>query len=257
MQAKQKQNENKFQLVYQKILKVKGGFEMKGTNHITDVTTWLPKGLKSKTVAKVLGGLAIGALMLTATGLAIETGQASDPVSNPASVATTKIGGGISDFEEPYVNAVRSNSDLGGGITDFEEPYVNAVRSSSDLGGGITDDEWMFISPYRQDFSNGSSAEVRVTPSVVQGIPDDEWMSNSPFHQDFSAVGKLGVETAAVTVQGITDFEEPYTSSVSSLPTQLVDIEDEGGTGRMFEPWEFSNLAGENEQANLFPEVEL
>lgn len=55
MQAKQKQNENKFQLVCQKILKVKGGFEMKGTNHITDVTTWLPKGLKSKTVAKVLG----------------------------------------------------------------------------------------------------------------------------------------------------------------------------------------------------------
>ena len=56
---------------------------------------------------------------------------------------------------------------------------------------------------------------------------------------------------------GITDFEGPYTSKVSSLPTQLMDIEDEGGTGRMFEPWEFSNWAGENEQANLFPEVEL
>ena len=107
------------------------------------------------------------------------------------------------------------------------------------------DDEWMFNSPYHQDFSNGSSAKVRVTPSTVQGIPDDEWMFNSPFHQDFSAVGKLGVETAAVTVQGITDFEEPYTSKVSSFPNQLVDIEDEGGTGRMFEPWKFSNLAGE------------
>ena len=37
----------------------------------------------------------------------------------------------------------------------------------------------------------------------------------------------------------------------------LVDIEDEGGTGRMFEPWEYSHRASENEQANIFPEVEL
>ncbi len=167
---------------------------MKIVSQIQSVKVNLLNGLKINAPAKLLGGLALGAILITSVALSSGTTPASPLSANPVPEAvrsSSDLGGGITDFEEPYVNAVRSSSDLGGGITDFEEPYLNAVRSSSDLGGGIT------------------------------------------------------------------DFEEPYTSKVSSLPTQLVDIEDEGGTGRMFEPWEFSNWAGENEQANLFPEVDL
>ena len=95
MQTKQNKNENKFQVAYQEILKVKEGFEMKVTKPITNVTTRISQGLGSKTPAKVLGGLAVGALMLAATGLAIETGQAS-----------SGLGGGIPDdewmFNSPY-----------------------------------------------------------------------------------------------------------------------------------------------------------
>ncbi len=167
---------------------------MKIVSQIQSVKVNLLNGLKISAPAKLLGGLALGAILITSVALSSSTTPASPLSANPVSEAVIDIddlGGGITDFEEAYTSKVNVASDLGGGITDFEEPYVNAVRSSSELGGGIT------------------------------------------------------------------DFEELYTSKVSSLPTQLVDTEDEGGTGRMFEPWEFSNWAGENEQANLFPEVEL
>ena len=51
-----------------------------------------------------------------------------DHASAPARVTFADMGGGISDFEEPYFNEVRPTADLGGGISDFEEPYFNPVR---------------------------------------------------------------------------------------------------------------------------------
>ena len=129
---------------------------MKIVSQIQSVKVNLLNGLKFNAPVKLLGGLALGAILITSVALSSGTTPAS-----PLSASSVS----------------------------------EAVINIDDLGGGIPDDEWMFNSPYHQDFSNGSSAEVRVTPSTVQGIPDDEWMLNSPFHQDFSAVGKLGVET--------------------------------------------------------------
>ena len=152
-----------------------------------DITMKLSMKITKNTPVKILGGLALGALLLGATAL---TQGTNNPVTGELNMG----------------------------------PAAPVT-----LGGGIPDDEWMFNSPYHQDFSNGSSVEVRVTPSTVQGIPDDQWMFNSPFHQDFSAVGKLGVETAAVTIQGITDFEEPYVNAVrpsSDLGGGITDFEE-------------------------------
>ena len=143
---------------------------------------------------------------------------------------SSDLGGGITDFEEAFTNKVNVGSDLGGGITDFEEAYTNKVNVGSDLGGGITD----FEEPYTN--------KVNVGSNLGGGITDFE----EPYTNKVNVGSDLG--------GGITDFEEPYTSKVSSLPTQLVDIEDEGGTGRMFEAWEYS---GEHQQADIFPEVEL
>ena len=101
-----------------------------------------------------------------------------------------------------------------------------------------------------EDKFNHSSVGLPTPADSIQEPVEVQWDLEDKFnHSSVRAASDLG--------GGITDFEEPYTSKVSSLPTQLVDIKDEGGTGWMFEPWEFSNWAGENEQANLFPEVEL
>ena len=193
---------------------------MKIVSQIQSVKVNLLNGLKFNAPAKLLGGLALGAILITSVALSSGTTPASPLPANPVPEAvrsSSDLGGGITDFEEPYVNAVRasavevqwdledifnssstgltsepvevqwdledmfnavrSGSDLGGGITDFEEPYVNAVRASSDLGGGITDFEEPYVNA------------VRSSSDLGGGIPDDEWMFNSPYHQDFSNVG--------------------------------------------------------------------
>ena len=104
MHANQKPNENKFQAAYQEILKVKEGFEMKVTNHITDLTTRLSKGLSNKTAAKVLGGLAVGALMLAATGLAMGrefTGEAGLPTASDSIQEPVEVQWDLEDLFNP------------------------------------------------------------------------------------------------------------------------------------------------------------
>ena len=112
VQPKPKQNENKFQVAYLS----------------------KSKGLISKIPAKVLGGLAVGALMLTATGLAMgreftEVGlpTASDSIQVPVEVQW--------DLEDMF-----NHSSVG-------------LPTASDSIQVIPDDEWMFNSPYQQDFS--------------------------------------------------------------------------------------------------------
>ena len=115
----------------------------------------------------------------------------------------------------------------------MEEDDSSQDTGGSDLGGGSA------------DFEEAYTSEVNVGSDLGGGITD--------FEEAYTTKVNAGSDLGG----GITDFEEAYTNKASSLPAQLVDIEDEGGTGRMFEPWEFSNRGGENEQANIFPEVEL
>lgn len=126
--------------------------------------------LQVKATAKLVGGLALAAILTAALALPLGTGQAS-PLSDPpvqAAAVDIEVEGGTGSLFEPW--------ELGHGTN----PYMT---DSGSVGGGV-------LAPL-----------VSVEP--------------------------------------------------------LVDIEDEGGTGRMFEPWEYPNGAGENEQANIFPEVEL
>jgi len=113
--------------------------------HLAEAKTWLTNASGTITPMKILAGLALGALLVTATALPLATVHSEEP-SKPL-VSEQIVSGGITDFEEPYVNAVRAANDLGEefyhpitgelsvgpaapvilsrGITDFEEHYVN------------------------------------------------------------------------------------------------------------------------------------
>ena len=93
---------------------------MKIVSQIQSVKVSLLQGMKISVPAKLLAGLAIAAILMTAAALPLGTGEASK-------VAVSDLGGSITDFEEPYTSKVNVVSDLGGGITDFEEPYTIKV----------------------------------------------------------------------------------------------------------------------------------
>ena len=191
---------------------------MKMASKIQNVMVNLLNGMKITVPAKLLGGLALGAILMTAAALPSGNAQASPLTEPPVSGMLVDIEdeGGTGRMFEPWefgqgANPYANQSDvsrvgvlaaplviaeplvdisnLGGGITDFEEAYTSVVSMDiSNLGGGITDFEEAYTSEVSMDISN------------------------------------LG--------GGITDFEEAYTSMVRLNHDQ-------------------------NEQANTFPEVEL
>ena len=73
---------------------------MKIASKIQSVKVSLGHGMKITVPAKLLGGFAIAAILMTAVALPLGTGEASK---------------------------VNVASDLGGGITDFEEAYTGKV----------------------------------------------------------------------------------------------------------------------------------
>ncbi len=115
---------------------------MKIVSQIQSVKVNLLNGLKINAPVKLLGGLALGAILITSVALSSGTTPASPLSANPVSEAVIDI------------------DDLGGGITDFEELYTSKVNVASDLGGGIPDDEWMFNSPYHQDLDTRKLREI-------------------------------------------------------------------------------------------------
>ena len=143
-------SQNKLQVVYQVISKAKERIEMQSI--IT----------KAKTPAKILGGFALGALLLIATPLPFGTAYADGP-SRPLVTEETLIGLG-----------------------------------ADNLAG----DAWMQDSPFYQDFSEVSRIEVGATALEAQGPPIDAWMQDSPFYQDFSAVGGIEVGSTALETEG-------------------------------------------------------
>ena len=252
---------------------------MKIASKIQNVKVSLLNGMKITVPEKLLGGLALGAILMTAVALPSGTAQASPLTEPPVTgmrvdiedeggtgrmfepwelgqgtnpyasqsdasqvgvlaapiliveplVDISNLGGGITDFEEAYTSEVNMVSDLGGGITDFEEAYTSKVNVVSDLGGGIT------------DFEEAYTSKVNVVSDLGGGITDFE----EAYTSKVNVVSDLG--------GGITDFEEAYTSEVnvvSNLGGGITDFEEAYTS-------EVSLLHPENEQANLFPEVEL
>ncbi len=116
--------------------------EMKLAVDINNIKTILSPGL----AAKVLGGLALGAVLMTATALPFGTTYADGP----------------------------------------SLPLVTEETLIEDGADNWPDDAWMYNTPFLQDFSEVPRIGVETAAVAVQGIPDDEWMFNSPYHQDFS-----------------------------------------------------------------------
>ena len=213
---------------------------MKMASKIQSVMVNLLNGMKITVPAKLLGGLALGAILMAAVALPSGNAQASPLTEPPVTGMTVDIeneGGTGRMFEawefgegtNPYANQRDSSqvgvlaaplliaeplvdvSDLGGGITDFEEAYTSEVSMDvSDLSGGITDFEEAYTSEVSMDVSN-----------LGGGITDFEEAYTSEVSMDIRNLGG-----------GITDFEEAWTSKVRMDHDQ-------------------------NEQANIFPEVEL
>ena len=157
-------------------------------------------------------------------------GQGANPYANQSDASRAGVLAAPLVIAEPLVDI----SNLGGGITDFEEAYTGEVNVASDSGLPITaDDEWIFGSPYVELNLGAVNSPANVACDLGGGITaDDEWIFGSPFVELNLGAVTPPANVASDLGDGITDFEEAYTSKVSLLQTQ-------------------------NEQANIFPEVEL
>ena len=101
--------QSKLQAAFQETWKDEEKIEMWITSNISKVKAWVSQSLATRRPIKLLGMLALGTLMITVTALQFVPSQADDsssyqPVLIPGAPAA--LVGGITDFEEPYVNAV-------------------------------------------------------------------------------------------------------------------------------------------------------
>ena len=163
---------------------------MKMASKIQSVMVNLLNGMKITVPAKLLGGLALGAILMMAAALPSGNAQASpltDPPVTGMMVDIEDEGGTGRMFEpwefgegtNPYVNQSDASrvgvlaaplviaeplvdiSNLGGGITDFEEAYTSEVSMDiSNLGGGITDFEEAWSSKVRSNHDQNEQANI-------------------------------------------------------------------------------------------------
>ena len=162
---------------------------MKMASKIQNVMVNLLNGMKITVPAKLLGGLALGAILMAAVALPSGNAQASPLTEPPVTGMTVDIeneGGTGRMFEawefgegtNPYANQRDSSqvgvlaaplviaeplvdiSNLGGGITDFEETWTSEVNVVSDLGGGITDFEGAWTSNVRSNHNQNEQANI-------------------------------------------------------------------------------------------------
>ena len=121
MNAPLTQSQGKLKVVYQEIKKANEEIEMRLAMQMTDVKTWLSKGLATKTPGKILGGLALGALLMTATALPLGPAFADGP-SRPSTSEQIVV-----DFEEDYMH--EGGSSPSGALTAFlPDPEEDSYR---------------------------------------------------------------------------------------------------------------------------------
>lgn len=90
--------QNKLRAVYQEIAKVSEGVELR--LHITAVKNLVSNGLTNNAPAKLLGGLALGALLMTGTALSVGIIDADGP-SRPltSSIPSFGVADGLDELE--------------------------------------------------------------------------------------------------------------------------------------------------------------
>ena len=171
---------NQIKTVYRGFIEVKEEVEMRLAREITQVKTRVIQELAAQRPAKLIGGLALGALLMTAMVLPFAIVNADGP-------------------SRPLVNEEivfdRGDDTLPIDAWMYDSPFyedfgtINRVEVQ-----GPPVDAWMYDSPFYQDFSEVGGVEVG-TALEAQGAPIDAWMYDSPFYQDFSRVG--GIEFGA------------------------------------------------------------
>ena len=173
MSTPSKQEQSGPEAAQSKIKKVLELVAMKSPMHITKGNNRLSKGL----VMKMLGGLALGGILVATTGLTMGITSTNEPNSSPV-------------IENIIIDERADN--LAG----------DEVRGTGLELQGPPLDAWMHDSPFYQDFAEAGRTEVRGTGLELQGPPLDAWMHDSPFYQDFAEVSRIGVGTAALEAQG-------------------------------------------------------
>ena len=195
MSAPVTRGQSGFRIIYEKIVKVQEEIKMKLQIRMTDVKTILSKGLATK----LLGGLALGAVLMTATALPFGTAYADEP-SLPLVSENIVIDLG--------------GDNMPGDAWMFDAPFYESFLEVGSVEVQRTpDDAWMFDAPFYESFLEVSSVEVQRTPddawiynspfyetlmevsvAEVQRTPDDAWIFHSPFYETLMEVSNVEVQ---------------------------------------------------------------
>ena len=178
--------------------------EMKLATDINNLKTILSEGLRLKTTATILGGLALGAILMTATALPLGTAYGDGP-SRPLISEETRIDDDAWIYHSPFYQ-------------DFSAVDRNEVQGDLVLLDA-TGDAWMYDSPFYQDFSQVDSTEVRGA-MVLLDATGDAWMYDTPFFQDFAEVDKIEVRGTLVLMDATGDawmYDSPFFQDFSAV----------------------------------------
>ena len=166
---------------YRGFIEVKEEIEMRLAREITQVKARVFQELAAHRPAKLIGGLALGALLMTVMVLPFAIVNADGP-SRPLVTEETVIDPGADN--------------LAGDAWIFDSPFYEDFGAVKGVEAkGPAGDEWLYNSPFYEDFPEVNTVEV-------QGPAGDAWMYNSPFYQDFSRVGRIEVGAPVLEAQG-------------------------------------------------------
>ena len=135
---------------------------MKLPMRITEVKALVSKGL----TAKMLGGLALGAILMTAAALPFATTHADEPSRPMVSEKMVIDRGNVNTPDDAWM---------------FDAPFyetfleVSIAEVQSNPG-----DAWVFHSPFYETY-------LEVPRAEVQHTPDDAWIFDAPFYEDLGA----------------------------------------------------------------------
>jgi hypothetical protein len=90
MSAPVVQIQRKAEAGYQKVLKIREECEMRFTIGMAKVNRWLPESFTKKSSVKLLGGLAVGAMLITATTFTYDQLRQDEAASPSSSSQTTE-----------------------------------------------------------------------------------------------------------------------------------------------------------------------
>lgn len=157
MSAPVNRGNSKIQAAYRGTLKVKEKIEMRLATEMTKVRARLSEALATKTPAKILGGLAFGALPMTPTFLHISTIHGDGPTSPLVEVTLCTIDY-LDEFADAELGPVAAG--ITAGIIEYGDEFADAelgsVAARATFGSlevkRPAGDAWNVDMPFYEDF---------------------------------------------------------------------------------------------------------